>query len=148
MVWAGWLIYYDSVRDVNLTGWRLATALTQDGSGPCISNCNDSEMGRLFCSDGITSSSQAPFNNVQPNHYWSGTEDFFPGYARDFNFLDGWQDDLSEVSFDLYAWAVRDGDAASVPEPSTNLLLGIGLVGIALMRRKFRVENPVVCAFR
>ena len=37
-----------------------------------------------------------------------------------------------------YAWAVRDGDVAPIPEPSTMLLLGSGFVELTGFRRKFR----------
>jgi hypothetical protein len=31
-----------------ITGWRLPTALNQDGSGPCVGdNCGESELGHL-----------------------------------------------------------------------------------------------------
>ncbi|MBI4684346.1 MAG: PEP-CTERM sorting domain-containing protein [Nitrospirae bacterium] len=36
------------------------------------------------------------------------------------------------------ALAVRNGDVAPVPEPSTMMLLGSGIAGLFLSRRKFK----------
>ncbi|OYY93875.1 MAG: hypothetical protein B7Y41_09255 [Hydrogenophilales bacterium 28-61-23] len=37
---------------------------------------------------------------------------------------------------DLYAWAVRDGDVAAVPEPTDTLLMLVGLAAVGLRLRK------------
>jgi hypothetical protein len=69
---------------------------------------------------------------------WSATES-----AQNNN--DAWIFDLSSGSQDAsnktetrYAWAVRDGDVAAIPEPETYgmFLAGLGLVGFMARRWK------------
>lgn len=127
MTWASNLVYggYDK--------WRLPTSDSNCG----FLNCNGSEMGHLFYDEfggtawssilTITDPDLALFANIYPSFYWSGTE-LFPGTALGFSFGDGTQDFQPKVEV-YHAWAVRDGDVTSVPEPSTLLLLGFSLLG-------------------
>ncbi len=119
LLWAANLTYYDSVRSLTLTDWRLP-----DGNAATYGN---TEMGHLYHSDGITTSSPSPFFNLQQEDYWTGTE-----YALDPNQavvcgffgsipLSGDPVLASNKSKPWCAWAVRDGDV--VPEPATALLL-------------------------
>ena len=83
-----------------------------------------------------------PFINIQ-NRYWFATfsGQYGPDGAWGFDTSDGSQGPLAGGNA-LFAWAVRDGDVASlaapIPEPETYamMLAGLGLLGVAARRRK------------
>lgn len=81
-----------------------------------------------------------PFNNLQKYSYWYGDASIAPAYAGEvwaFTNFGGIQyEDPPELEF--YAWAVRDGDVAPIPEPETYamMLAGLALVGAAARRRR------------
>lgn len=83
-----------------------------------------------------------PFKNLLPDAYWSGTAYAnvpVPGNAWVFDYFDGGQG--SYAGYGNYALAVHPGDIGApkgVPEPSTMLLLGSGLIGLIGLRRKFK----------
>lgn len=153
MTWSDAMTWADNLVYGGYTDWRLPSALNQDGSGPCYGNYCGSEMGHLYYVElGGTYGSSiltgdpdvALFSNIQINPYdlyWSGTETSYDtSQAWYFDFYWGSQGDVGKDTDGnaVYAWAVRTGDVspASVPEPATLLLLGSGLAGIVVGRKR------------
>lgn len=157
--WADSLTYFDSVRGVTYDDWRLPITVQPDLS--CSQNeeggslgygCTGSEMGHLYYVDlgGVAGTSLAEQHNANyslfinvlhfetNSAYWTS-----PGEptAWHFNFEDGGLGSRPPNSGGGYAWAVRDGDVAAVPEPSTYamFLAGLGLVGLAVRPSRKKV---------
>lgn len=181
--WAADLSYYDSVRNVTYTDWRLPT-MQDTGTRNC--NFNNvgtdcgwnvqtvsgstvySEMAYMYYTNlglkayyspvldpnGIDFVEQANYgifgngttggqnnvgliNNLQSSAYWSGLPAAFPaGEAWYFQTEDGAQN-MRSNTVEYYAWAVRVGDVAAVPEAQTYALMlaGLGLIGWRARRR-------------
>jgi hypothetical protein len=99
------------------------------------------EMGYLFYytlngqKDQNLTGSQGPFIDIK-GVYWFGTENpLFTDSAYGFIFGGGYNQQYAKSTIFNSAWAVRDGDSASVPEPGTAVLLGLGCLLIRKRRK-------------
>lgn len=136
-------------------GWRLPTTPPSDPSCTAGAStgglCTGSEMGHLFYFEmgGAPSTASTSFNglfyniqNYQQGGYWSSSEYSTNAYW-DFNFYSGGQG-IATGGYAMGAWAVHNGDVASVPVPAAAWLLGSGLLGLtATARRHYEEASPV-----
>jgi hypothetical protein len=170
--WAAGLSYFDSLRNVTWSDWRLPTVnpvgaafnydwsnngTTDYGYGNTSPNSEMAYMyyvnlGNLgYCTpdngsptscnvqSGWGLASTGPFDNLQFD-YWSGTAIAPRPASAAWNFFTdvGYQASTLQL-IELFAWAVRPGDVAAaeaVPAPGSLVLLGAGLLAMAVQRRR------------
>ncbi len=147
-----WIAGMNAANYLGFSDWRLPTALKPDATCQFESwgyNCTGSEMGHLFYNElgGVANSSiltthnsnLALFQNVQSNHYWTGTDaPFDPAISVVFFHMTGYQNSTGRWWDGPSTLAVRDGNSIGVvPEPETYamLLAGLGLLGFTARRR-------------
>jgi hypothetical protein len=156
MYWQEAIDWADQLTVGGYDGWRLFDAAPDDDS--CSqgneryaihfgANCLGVELGHLFYNDfGLTQDQLITstvgdaeydlFTNVQSDRYWSGTNhevsSNFAWTLSGYGDKSGYQKNTNRH----YAWAVLDGDVASVPEPSTLAIFALGMIGLASRRFK------------
>ncbi len=166
MSWADAVTWADTLVYGGYSDWRLPTVVPQNykigfkgTTGFGFNITTGSEMGHLFYTElnnlgyqatngtypqpgwGLTNT--GPFINLQPYHYWSGTE-YAPNTYGAWDFYFGYGIQYANYKYStLFALAVRPGDsvATSVPEPGTVMLMGSGLVGLIAARKMFLLRH-------
>lgn len=162
--WATNLSFHDVVNNFTYDDWRLPTTLRPDTgcssqSGAYGYGCSGSEMGHLFYGEwgGSVMSGDpdvAKFTNIQYRPYWSGTSSPFGGDDAYVIYLGSGYQTYENKGLLNVAFAVSFGNVGTatvavpvpvpepetpvngVPEPQTLALFGLGLLGLAVARRR------------
>lgn len=150
MNWADQLEYYDSVRDVTWTNWRLPSTVNDPSSIGWDTTGMSSELAYMYyinlgyeanmsldpSDPAPTSTNYNPFYNLAYRGYWSSTATGNGDSDIDVWYLHmhfGYQDVNSGLGDEQRMWAVMDGDVAAtfVPLPPSMYLMVSGLLGFA-----------------
>jgi hypothetical protein len=157
MYWDQALRWADELEYSGFTDWRLPSAnlignsvFSNDGSTDYGYNVTRSEVGHLFYVDLQNDSGVGPVNasfidgltgqpksflNFEDDPFWYSEGGVYTGWL--FDARNGLQYGHEQGDARAYAFAVRDGDVATVPVPSAVWLLSSALIGLAgLARRK------------
>lgn len=154
-----WIAALNAAHYKGYADWRLPFTTQPDpscsGQVGIVSygyQCSGGELGHLFyqvfggtpgSTIGTGNPSIEPITNIGTSYiYWSATE-YYPGanIAWGFFFSGGFQYIYPAENFG-YAWAVRDGDVAVVPEPPI-----LVLVLLACSLYALRVVRPTLPFF-
>lgn len=160
--WTDSLEYYDAVRGITYSDWRLPSTVNLPSSSGFDTTGLSSELAYMYYVNlgyaanpntidtsvpAPSSGNYNPFINLAYLGYWSGTDPQIPErqYAWAMHFHFGWQF-MDDQSDGLRVWAVRDGDVgstvgASVPEPEESALFCLGVAGIWFARRRQRITT-------
>jgi len=157
-----WIANMNAANYLGFSDWRLPTMLNtdssciDDGSGfyryTCTSDTVDSELGHLFYNalggmlysdiNALHNESYNLFHNIQSYKYWTESgalygwcgNGFCYSYAWYFDFYRGTHGQSFKANM-AYVWPVRNGDVNLIMEPSTAILLTVGLILIYSARR-------------
>jgi len=150
MSWLGAKVWTDNLIYGGYDDWRLPKFT---GDTTCAGyNCKDSELSYMFyinlgvrAGQSVLSGSNAEnlalFTNLQ-NYYWTGVEfSLGPGNVWTFQYGGYQQPFGSGLGYGLYAWAIRDGDVATVPAPTTSWLFISGFIGVFGFAKRARQKS-------
>ena len=125
LTWPDAMAWVASLSYRGVRGWRLPTALNEDGSGPCVGpNCDRSEIGHLLLDINRRQPGLVEWrNSTIPCIYWTSTEaSAGEAHAFDlFSLRQGplWKDPFAArfpqvpLSGPVLCWPVHDGDVAA-----------------------------------